>query len=331
MSPRYGTVVVTGGSGFIGTNLMSALRGNCQTLVNLDVKAPMDPDQRQFWKPADIMDKDDMLAAFRELKPTQVVHLAARCDCDENTTVGAGYRANTVGTANVLEAIRASPEIRRAVITSTQFVFNKGAELPRDDQDYFPRTVYGQSKIITEKLTREADLPCCWTLVRPTNVWGPWHIRHAEQFFRVLRWGVYVHPGREPVMRCYAFVGNVVDQILRILDAEAAKVNGKTLYLGDPAFDILEWVNGFSQALRGRSVRIMRRPVLRLLARAGDLVSKVTGKSFFITSSRFRSMTESYLAPMDWTFEALGPNKYDLGEGIRQTVAWLQGVNARAC
>jgi nucleoside-diphosphate-sugar epimerase len=303
---------------------MELLPQRFAAVMNLDLTPPLMAAQNQYWKQADIMDPAGLVEAFRAFAPSHVIHLAARCDCDENTTVEKGYRVNTEGTANVLAAIKAVPDIQRAVITSTQFVFDKKDQLPEGDLDYAPKTVYGRSKVVTERLTREAGLPCTWTLIRPTNVWGPWHLRHTRQFFKILKWGLYVHPGREPVMRSYAYVGNVVEQIVRILEADPQRVHGKTLYVGDPPLNVLDWVNGFSWALKGKGVKIIPRGGLRAVAKAGDLVSKVIGRDFFITSSRFRSMTDPYLTPMDDTFEVLGPNTYGLQDGIDQTVVWLK-------
>ena len=107
------------------------------------------------------------------------------------------------------------PSVERVIITSSQFVCAPG-RLPENDTDYFPETVYGQSKVVTEKLTREANLPCCWTIIRPTNIWGPWHMRYRREFWRVVERGLYVHPGREPVIRCYGYVKNVAHQIRKI-------------------------------------------------------------------------------------------------------------------
>lgn len=317
-------ILITGGSGFIGTNLIGLLGDLGPALLNFDGEGPLDPAHARFWKRGDILDPASLSEAFRGFQPTHVVHLAARCDCDENTTVESGYRANTEGTRNVLEAIKATPGIRRVVVTSTQFVFNKNEQVPEHDQDYAPRTVYGQSKIITEKLTREANLACCWTIIRPTNVWGPWHMRHRRQFFRILGAGLYMHPGREKVVRSYAYVGNVVEQIKEILERPESAVGGKTLYVGDAPLDIFDWVNGFSRALRGKDVKVVPRKALFAIARAGDLISKVTGKEFFLTTSRFRSMTYHYLTPMDETFKVLGPVKYPLEDAIRITADWLQ-------
>jgi nucleoside-diphosphate-sugar epimerase len=276
-----------------------------------------------FWHEGDILDRAKTLAAFADFQPDWVIHLAARADCDENTTVEDGYLVNADGTRNVLDAIRATPSAKRAIITSTQFVCGPG-RLPENDEDYFPATIYGQSKVITEKLTRSADLSCAWTIVRPTNIWGPWHLRYRREFWRVLQRGLYVHPGHQPVIRSYGYVKNVVDQMRRILEASAESVSGRVLYLGDRPANLLDWVNGFSRALVGRDARTVPRSVLRMLALLGDIPTRLTGRAFLINSSRYRSMVSDYDTPMEATFELLGPNPYSLEEGISETVEWLR-------
>ena len=316
-------VLITGGSGFIGTNAIEAFSAQGDTILNYSLHPPLDPKQTQYWHAGDILDEDAIIAAFRAFQPHYVLHLAARAECNENTTVEEGYRANTEGTRNVITAIRTTPSVQRTIITSSQFVCAPG-RLPQSDTDYFPETVYGQSKVITEQLTREANLPNCWTIIRPTNVWGPWHLRYRREVWRVLERGFYLHPGGQPVVRCYAYVKNVVAQIQKIFEAPRDLVHGKTIYLGDPPADIFNWVNGFSLALAGRNVRVISRRFMRFLALLGDIPTYLTGKPFLINSSRFRSMTTDYLTPMDQTFALLGKNPYTLEDGIRETVEWLR-------
>jgi nucleoside-diphosphate-sugar epimerase len=316
-------ILITGGSGFIGTNAIEAFSAQGDTILNYSLHPPLDPKQTQYWHAGDILDEEATAAVFREFQPDRVLHFAARAECDEATTVEIGYRVNTDGTRNVLTAIRATPSVQRTVITSSQFVCAPG-RLPESDTDYFPETVYGQSKVITEQLTREANLPSCWTIIRPTNVWGPWHLRYRREIWRVLERGLYFHPGHRPVVRSYAYVKNVVAQVQNIFEASRDLVHRKTIYLGDAPADIFNWVNAFSQALTGRTVRVVPRQVMRAVALLGDIPTAVSGKPFLINSSRFRSMTTDYLTPMDKTFELLGNNPYTLGDGIRETVKWLR-------
>jgi len=316
-------ILITGGSGFIGTHAVDVFTQEGWSILNYSTDPPLKSEQAPFWRKGDILDSAALGRAFHDFQPDLVLHLAARAECDENTTLEEGYRANIEGTRNVLDAIHATPSIERVIITSSQFVCAPG-RLPENDTDYFPETIYGESKVITEKLTREANLRCCWTIIRPTNIWGPWHLRYRREFWRVVERGLYFHPGRQPVIRCYGYVKNVVYQIRKIFDAPRDAVHGKTIYLGDRATDLFDWVNGFSRALTGHDVRVVPRSLLRFLALLGDVPTSLTGKAFLINSSRFRSMTTDYETPMERTFELFGENPYSLEEGISETVEWLQ-------
>ena len=314
-------LLVTGGSGFIGSNFIAEVdrRGGYEVL-NVDSVPARFGSQSAMFRQCDLLEREKLEQCFVDFKPTHVVHLAARTDMFGATVDD--YAANHIGTSNVVSAIQRTPSVQSVVFTSSQYVMGPG-RLPEHDEDYAPHTIYGQSKVLSEKVVREAKLSCSWTIIRPTNIWGRWHPRYPSEFWRVLKQGRYLHPGGPPVMRCYGYVGSVVDQVLMILAREDGSLKGETLYVGDPPVDLYEWTNTFSQHLTGKPVRVVPRPVLKGLALVGDAVVKLGGK-FPIFSSRFRSMTENYLTPMDPTFAALGPSKFSLEEGVRETVAWLR-------
>jgi len=160
--------------------------------------------------------------------------------------------------------------------------------------------------------------------VRPTNIWGPWHQRYQREFWRIVAKGWYVHPGGAPVVRCYGYVGNIIRQMQRIMELPAEQVNRQVFYVGDPPGDIARWVNAFSLALRGRRARVVPRPILAAAGRVGDVIGAVTGRPFYINSSRFRSMTSDYLVNMDRTFRLLGAPAVSLERGVEETVDWLR-------
>ena len=315
-------LLVTGASGFIGANFVERFSKLGCELLNLDIQSPLNPAHQKFWRKADIMNPAELAAAFAEFAPTHVVHMAARAECDENTTVEEGYTANTTGTANVLQAIRQTPSVERVIIVSTQYVCGPG-RLPQNDEDFFPHTVYGQSKVVTEQLTRQAGLKCIWTIVRPTNIWGPWHFRYRQEAWRVIKKGLYLHPAGAPVVRSYGYVGNIVWQMEQILKAPAEKVNRQAFYVGDRPIDIYKWVDAFSLALCGRHARRVPRFILRGIGLVGDIVG-IAGVKFPLTSSRVVSMTKDYLTPMDKTFDVFGQPPHTLEAGVEQTIQWLK-------
>ena len=316
-------ILITGGSGFIGTQVVDRLLAKGHTVLNLSLHAPHEEAHQPFWREIDILDADLLRQTMTEFAPDQVMHLAARTEMDEKTSAETGFRANTQGTRNLLSAVQATPSIRRMLMCSSQFVCGPG-RLPTHDEDYFPATVYGQSKVITEQETRRADLPCEWVMVRPTNIWGPWHPRYPQEFWRIAQKGLYVHPGGQPVVRCYGYVGNVADQMVGFLEQPAAKIYRQTFYVGDPPSDIYHWANAFCEGLKGQPARKVPRHILRAAGLAGDLITALTGKPFYITSSRYRSMVTDYITPMDKTYAVLGSPKITLQQGVNATLTWLR-------
>ena len=318
-------VLITGGSGFIGTriveDMLSASSG--VDILNIDHEKPKLVSHLKCWHKGDLLDKATFMATVREFRPTYVIHMAARTDSDGRTLDD--YRINIEGGANLIEAIKAARSVERTIYYSTQYVVRAGP-LPANDREYRPVNLYGESKSRMEEMIRQdANLPGIWTIVRPTNVWGPWHPRYPQEFWREVKKGQYFHPGGAAVVRAYGYVGNVAEYTLKILAAPVHVVSGKTFYLGDPPADIKLWTSAFTRALTGRQLRVVPRPILRGIALIGDGV-KCTGKKFPLFTSRYRSMTQNYLVDMAPTIAVLGSGKYSLEDGVRETVEWLKSL-----
>ena len=314
-------LLVTGGSGFIGTNFIdAALKSPEYLLCSIDTADPKLERHRPFFRRCDLLDLAAAKRVIEEFRPTDIVHFAGRTDMSGASV--AAYAANHIGTEKLIEATRAVDSVQRVVFTSSQFVVGPGP-LPKNDEDFRPHTIYGESKVLSERAVRASRLPYTWTIIRPTNIWGKWHPRYPDEFWRILKQGRYFHPGGRPVKRSYGYAGTVAEQVLRILHGDSAVMDGKVFYSGDAPIDLIAWTNAFSLAITGKPVRVVPHAAVLALAKIGDLVIKCGG-NFPIFSSRYRSMTQDYVTPMDHTFQYLGTPTISMAEGVRETVAWLR-------
>ncbi len=316
-------IIITGGSGFIGTNLIETLLQAGHDIVNADTAEPCKKQHISLWRRVDIMDEVSMSAIFTAFQPEVVIHLAARTDCSSNNV--ADYAVNDIGTRHVLNAVRECPSVQRFVFASTQYVYkNPILPFPEDSEDYHPHTAYGISKANAEKAVREAGLRCAWTIVRPTNVWGPWHMRYPNELWKFIARGQYVHPSRKPVIRTYAYVGTVVHQIIGIINTPEPEVNGKTFYLGDLPVDSYVWLNELSLGFTGRKLLRVPRFIFWGPVLFGECLRRI-GMRFPIHITRYRNMVEDYYAPTNLTIELFGASPLSLSEKVMEVKKWLTG------
>lgn len=315
-------VLVTGGSGFIGTNFHEYLSKEHKDIevINVDIRPPKEIFKNSIWENCDILQKNDLKNVFDKHNPDCVVHLAAETSCEPDLVIE-DYRVNIEGSQNVFECANENTSVKTVIHTSTQFVNQKDFPL-LNLFDYKPHTIYGESKVQSEEILRRNSYRFKWLVVRPTNVWGKWHLRYPHEFWKVLKEGKYIHPKKRNVIRSYAYVQNVCDQIMQLI-FNIDNLDEEVYYVGDPPILLYDWVNEFSLALRKKKVRIVPRQLVFFLAKIGDFLAVFRIK-FPITSSRYRSMTHTNPAPMEKTYEKIGYPKVGLKEGVRITADWLE-------
>lgn len=320
-------ILITGGSGFIGTNLINFLEERDHNIINFDKNPPIRKEHEKYWIKGNIMNIDDLKSVFNKFNPTIIIHLAARTDTLSDKLED--YDENVTGTENLINEVKKHSNIKHLVVTSTQYVYkNKDNPFGENDSSYSPHTVYGESKRLTEEITRNSEIQCKWTIIRPCNVWGPWHMRYPEELWKVIAKGYYIHPSKKPVIRTYSYVKNLVYQLYGILIDKEERVNKKTYYLGDLPVDSYIWLNAFSKEINGNNIKRIPRPFFYIAAIFGDILKKF-GIKFPLYSMRYKNMIEDYYAPSNITVYLFGSYNNSYKNNVKETIDWLKtdGIN----
>jgi len=316
--------LISGGSGFIGTNACEQFLSLGHEVLNLDIAAPRNPRGAARWLHTDICDAAALKTAVMDFAPDLIVHLAARTDLDGAALVD--YRANTDGVNNLIAAAKATASVRRMVFASSRLVCQIGHQ-PRSDSDYCPPNAYGQSKVVGEQLVREhaAKVPWSWVIVRPTSIWGPWFGVPYKLFFESVVRGRYVHPRGANILKSFGFVGNTVRQLAAVAAAPAAHIDQKTLYLADyPPIDVHAMADLIRSEIGRPPVRQVPVAVLKAMARMGDLAKGLGMRHPPLTSFRLTNLVTPMVYDLAPLAQIAGALPYDMAAGVRQTLAWMR-------
>ncbi len=314
--------LITGGSGFIGTNLIEKQLMTGAEILSVDIEVPKLKEHRIIWKQVDIREKESLMKVVNDFQPEFVIHLAARTDLNGDTLKD--YDANMIGVTNLLDALEQVKDLKRVVFASSMYVCEPGY-MPKDFEDYAPHTLYGESKVETERIIKERNPEYTWSIIRPTSIWGPWFGEPYNKFFHIVLSHMYFHMGKRACRKTYGYVDNAIYQILSILKADKESVNKKVFYLGDyEPYDITEWAN---EIAKEAGIWIPRVPYwcFKVMGWIGDLLKKF-GIAFPMTSFRLHNMTTNNvhnLEPVKTVAPHLPVSRI---EGTKRTLEWIKTV-----
>jgi UDP-glucose 4-epimerase len=226
--------LVTGGAGFIGSNLVDALIGRGDSV---DVVDNLSSGKREYVHQQarlHVLDiREPLEDLFAELRPDVCFHLAAQADVRVSVE-RPDYDAevNVIGTVHVLEAARSAGA--QVVFSSTGGAIYGECDEPADEaSERRPLAPYGTAKLAGEEylLTYQRLHGMANVILRFGNVFGPRQDPHGEAgvvaiFLGRLRDGeTCLIFGDGTQERDYVFVGDVVAAALKAAEVEGGIFN----------------------------------------------------------------------------------------------------------
>jgi UDP-glucose 4-epimerase len=229
--------LVTGGAGFIGSNLVDALldRGDVVAIVD-DISTGRRENLAQALErgaelvECDIRDAEAIRDVVSRARPEVIFHLAAQIDIRRSVADPAfDASVNVGGTITMLEAAREAG-VRRFVNASTGgAIYGEGRTLPApEDHPADPEAPYGQSKWCAERYCELFGRLYGLSSVslRFGNVYGPRQDPLGEAGVIAIFCGRLLDGGRPTIFgdglqtRDYVFVGDVVAAVLAAAESE---------------------------------------------------------------------------------------------------------------
>lgn len=171
-------ILVTGGAGFIGSNLVDLLLDQGHKVFTVDNLITGSADQinhRALFYEVDIA-SNLLDEAFKEAKPEIVFHLAAQSNVNVSLHNPIfDERNNIQGTINVLEMCR-KYGVKKIIYSSSAAVYGKPINNPINEEHITsPISFYGVSKLAPEYYIRVYSTLCDlnYTILRYANAYGP--------------------------------------------------------------------------------------------------------------------------------------------------------------
>lgn len=270
--------LVTGGAGFIGSNMVDELvrRGHDVAVLD-DLSTGKEANLAGVRKKIDfradsITDLEAVQAACRGMD--YVIHLAARTSVPKSVVDPLETnRVNIDGTLNVLVAAR-DAKVRRFVYAASSSAYGETPTLPKiESMPPEPISPYGVTKYVGELYAqvfgRVYGLENA--SVRYFNVFGPRQDPTSQYSGVLSRFMLAVIEGQPPVVygdgeqsRDFTYIDNVVDETLRACEASGA--SGKVFNGGTGVRITLNEVLKLLEKITGRKVQAKYEP-----PRAGDI------------------------------------------------------------
>jgi nucleoside-diphosphate-sugar epimerase len=321
-------VLVTGGTGFVGSHLVRRLLSRGHEVVSLDKNPGLFDDELRAGgarlMTGSVTNPDDVDQAIPGC--SLVYHLASPFG-DILQPDAAYWDIEVNGTRNVLGAA-GRHGVNRVVHCSTQGVHGIIESPPGDEESPIaPRDYYCYSKVEGERVCHEfIEKGLDVVIVRPTSVYGPGDTRGWLKLYRMVSKGWFLMVGDGETLNHPVYVENLVDAFEL---AATNRIAGGRVYLAgdEEAITLTGLVRQIGDVL-GSEVRIVKFPwydIAWMAATGIETVSKRFGVKPPVFRRRLSWFKTNRAFRIDRAREELGYRpRVRLKDGLARTAAWYR-------
>lgn len=279
-------IAIIGGSGFVGTKLISNLKDTPSlNLVNIDRQ--QSSTFPQLTKIANVLDKQKLNEL---LKGQDVVILLAAEHRDDVSPTSLYYDVNVQGMRNTLEAMELN-SVSRIIFTSSVAVYGLDKDNPDESFPVDAFNHYGKSKWEAEQVLQEwYKTHSDWNInvVRPTVIFGEGNRGNVFNLLNQIASGKFMMIGDGKNQKSMSYVGNVVSFLEFLIQHKREGYNVYN-YVDKPDFTTNDLVYHTGEIL-GKKIPTTHIPYwIGMLGGYGfDVLAFLTRKKLTISSVRVK-------------------------------------------
>ncbi len=309
-------VLVTGGSGFIGTRLIDELLKEGHEVKIFDKR-----DSQKYPNLVTIGDVRDEQALTKACEGMDVIYNLAAEHADNVTPISLYEEVNVGGAENVIKAAQKN-NIKKIIFTSSVAIYGLNRGEPDETFDAQPFNEYGRTKYEAEKIFikwQEEDPQNSLVIIRPCVIFGENNRGNVYNLMKQIYSGKFIMVGNGENKKSMGYVGNIAKLLLEMINAK----EGLTLYnfADKPDLKSIEIVNIIRDEMGMDEVKFKVPYFIGLLGGyTFDLISKITGKKFPVSSIRIKKFAADTTISTKRLIESGFKAPYSLEEGLRRMV-----------
>jgi len=281
-------VTIIGGSGFIGSRLISEIQGDYDGLM-VNVDKAISEENPEITHIADIRSKNSIQECIPD--DSILIHLAAE-HRDDVFPRSLYYDVNVNGTRNICE-IASSKRSRFIIFLSSVAVYGSHDSCRDEDSPLEPNNDYGKSKLQAENILKnwqeQGKEERTLVIIRPTVVFGEKNRGNIYNLMRQISTGKFVMIGNGENQKSIAYVGNLAAFIKYCLNNSSPGLHLYN-YVDKPDVTMAALINSIYKILGDRQVIKLKIPVSigLFLAKLIDIYAKLSKKTQTISAIRIQ-------------------------------------------
>ncbi|MEK7447861.1 MAG: NAD(P)-dependent oxidoreductase [Planctomycetota bacterium] len=322
-------VLVTGGTGFIGSHLVEQLlqkKYDVFCLVrdrnNLKWLSLLGGQVKYIY--ADLSSRSSLESALSDSDAWDYIyHLAGVVKANRKELY---YEANFLGTKYLIETAAAldNKNLKKFLHVSTLAAVGPSGNgrAVTEETKCRPVTDYGVSKLMGERIVLEYLDRLPITIVRPPVVYGP-RDRDLLIYFKIINYGLKPIIGTRKYINII-YVHDLVNGIIQA--AESKEATGRTYFIANPESYSIEYISNLVQQSLNCKVITLRIPdgVVKLLAAGAEYFSRLKGRATIFNRQKAREIAQHFwVCDTGRVQQELGfKTRVSLKNGLKQTAEW---------